>query len=81
MKQASPLRRERLFQQFSKDDGTGGYPCHLWENHPAIPGDVVYRVPRCLTECQPVSPLGPLPAAPTPCFGHTPGHAKGPFPD
>ena len=30
------ILREHLFQQFSTDGKTGGYPCYLWENHPAI---------------------------------------------
>ena len=42
---------------------TSGDVCYLWEEHPAIAGGAVCRVPRCLTACQPVSPAGPQPAA------------------
>ena len=48
---------------------------------PEIASGSVYRVPRCLAPCQPVSPVRPRHTAPAPLFGHIPGHAKGPLPD
>jgi hypothetical protein len=39
---------------------------YLWESGPEIAGDVVYRVPRCLAPCQPVSPVRPRRTAPAP---------------
>jgi hypothetical protein len=49
---------------FDTNGKSNGYLCDLWEKRPAIAGGNVYRVPRCLTPCQPVSPAGPQPAAP-----------------
>ena len=45
---------------------TSGNVCYLWEKHPAIAGDVVYRVPRCLAACQPVSHVRPRHTSATP---------------
>ena len=39
---------------------------YFWARRPEIAGDVVYRVPRCLTPCQPVSPVRPRRTAPEP---------------
>ena len=43
-----------------------GYLCYLWEKRPAIACGNVYRVPRCLAGCQPVSPVRPWRTAPAP---------------
>jgi hypothetical protein len=53
----TPVRRP--FQQFSRNRKNDGYLCYLWGKRPEIAGDVVYRVPRCLAACQPVSPIRP----------------------
>jgi hypothetical protein len=51
------ILREHIFQQFSVDGKIGGYLDYLWEKRPAIASENVYRVSRCLTPCQPVSPV------------------------
>jgi hypothetical protein len=40
--------------------------CDSWARRPEIAGEVVYRVPRCLAACQPVSPVRPRRTAPAP---------------
>jgi hypothetical protein len=45
---------------------SGGYLRYLWARRPEIAGGNVYRVPRCLAPCQPVSPVRPRHTAPAP---------------
>jgi hypothetical protein len=50
---------DRARDQISVNAASDGYLCYLWGKRPEIAGDVVYRVPRCLAACQPVSPIRP----------------------
>jgi hypothetical protein len=81
--QARPAQLPAAPSRHSGQSTTGGTMGNRWylqAKHPAIASRSVYRVPRCLVLCQPVSPAEALARRNGPCFGHVPCYAKGPLP-